>query len=708
MAPSITQVDSTIQGAIKSVTIYRTGEAEVVRSYELSLQEGDNEVRVSGLSSHIDAQSVRVSGLGSRNRLADVTYTTKRDGATKASRELLALLLKKQTLEAEKSIKQQATDVYLAYAKSLTSEHVPSERVVPFMNTLIQERQNITGAISSLDEQLREVAEAIAEQTAKKQPGAAAGHVTLRVHVETALRSRDQLSTAQPLDSAEPDEQWKKSVRDDIDAQFAPDIALLMEDKANQIANSTDPQLTEQQYEEHLMRYVSLANQRYEERLEAERDRRKNLHQQEEKKITSFTLSYNVSNASWKPLYDLHAKSQETEAKTPVTLSYRASINQKTGEAWVNAPLVLSTASGATHSARIPHLPTYHLRPRAVAGSQRPLFGNPPQSQFQSFVMAQQTSAVPPPPVQAFEVQKPVALFGSQSNQAPPIQADGSSSNIQSSAPLFGQTASTPAQEYFLEEDENTPLDDDMDSHTTKLQTTPVSVSYAVSHPVDIPSDGADHTVTISTLDLEADISRICIPRVDAITYLQCKILNKSDYQLVTGPVNVFLEDSFVARTSIKDIMPNESFECTLGADRGLRVTYERLPSKLPFNSQPSIFGERKFITKHVVRSYVTNNHPFPINNLIIRDTLPLAMHDVKIVLRKPKGLADAKAGEKVKVADNVNVEWSRKVQGSQDPVLGKYEWLVRLEGDSSCTLEAEWEIQSVSNSVWEEIADKN
>ena len=95
-------------------------------------------------------------------------------------------------------------------------------------------------------------------------------------------------------------------------------------------------------------------------------------------------------------------------------------------------------------------------------------------------------------------------------------------------------------------------IDEIKDLQETKLQTTPVFVSYAVGHPVNIPSDGAAHTVTISTLELEAEISRICVPRVEAVAYLQCKILNKSEYQLVAGPINVYLEDNFVARTSIK------------------------------------------------------------------------------------------------------------------------------------------------------------
>ena len=120
---------------------------------------------------------------------------------------------------------------------------------------------------------------------------------------------------------------------------------------------------------------------------------------------------------------------------------------------------------------------------------------------------------------------------------------------------LFGTAAHDTSARPQAQPSPDQPLegvDETKDLQETKLQTTPVFVSYAVGHPVNIPSDGAAHTVTISTLQLEAQVSRICVPRVEAVAYLQCKILNKSDYQLVAGPVNVYLEDNFVARTSIK------------------------------------------------------------------------------------------------------------------------------------------------------------
>jgi len=55
----------------------------------------------------------------------------------------------------------------------------------------------------------------------------------------------------------------------------------------------------------------------------------------------SLDVSYVVANAGWTPVYDLRAAG----LKDPVTLNYKASIMQSTGEEWKNVRLRLSTAN---------------------------------------------------------------------------------------------------------------------------------------------------------------------------------------------------------------------------------------------------------------------------------------------------------------------------------------------------------------------------
>ncbi|KAG8893270.1 hypothetical protein FRC00_010737, partial [Tulasnella sp. 408] len=88
----------------------------------------------------------------------------------------------------------------------------------------------------------------------------------------------------------------------------------------------------------------------------------------EKKGKAELSLWYIVSGASWSPLYDLRAKiSTDKQEKPSVSLHYRASISQSTGEDWSDVALTLSTAS-PLHGTEIPTLAPYRIGyPRTVS-----------------------------------------------------------------------------------------------------------------------------------------------------------------------------------------------------------------------------------------------------------------------------------------------------------------------------------------------------
>ena len=103
---------------------------------------------------------------------------------------------------------------------------------------------------------------------------------------------------------------------------------------------------------------------------------------------------------------------------------------------------------------------------------------------------------------------------------------------------------------------------------TSIAKESPLFVSYKIEGESSIPSDGDIHKVSIAELPFEASISHVVVPKIKAVVYLevryihnhhledadafQAKVKNTSDYRLMPGPVNVFFDDSFVSKTSIK------------------------------------------------------------------------------------------------------------------------------------------------------------
>lgn len=148
-----------------------------------------------------------------------------------------------------------------------------------------------------------------------------------------------------------------------------------------------------------------------------------------------------------------------------------------------------------------------------------------------------------------------------------------------------------------------------------------------------------------------------------------------------------------------------DTFECTLGDDASTKVTYSRT-SRLHTSTGGS-FAEVTTTTSHNTTITVHNKHNFPITDLVVRDVIPTCDDKrVKIILRKPVGLADAKDGRVIDVAgtDGLKVGWEAKVDGKGGEKEGKYEWKWQVESGAKVTFLSEWEIKAPGDTAWTEV----
>ena len=156
----------------------------------------------------------------------------------------------------------------------------------------------------------------------------------------------------------------------------------------------------------------------------------------------------------------------------------------------------------------------------------------------------------------------------------------------------------------------------------------------------------------------------------------------------------------------------NESFDCVLGIDTALRVTYSQ---KSHTEHEPArSFAEPTKTTTRTVTTTASNKHTFDIANLVIRDIIPLGNEDanIKVMLRKPDGLALAKDGEEVTVGLTGEVKegkarWSKVENGKGGEKEGMYEWVLAVPAGQAVSVEAEWAVKALSNVKWEEAANK-
>ena len=117
-----------------------------------------------------------------------------------------------------------------------------------------------------------------------------------------------------------------------------------------------------------------------------------------------------------------------------------------------------------------------------------------------------------------------------------------------------------------------------------------------------------------------------------------------------------------------------------LGVDTALPVAYHT--NSRTMQEPASSFVEYTKTTTSTVAITVANKHAFDVAGLIVRDTVPLGNEEAqkKVVLRKPDGLALAKADEEVAVAlegdsevNEVRVRWGKTEGGKGGETGGIY-----------------------------------
>ena len=282
-------------------------------------------------------------------------------------------------------------------------------------------------------------------------------------------------------------------------------------------------------------------------------------------------VQYAVRGAGWEPLYELRLVGER------VQLTYLAQVRQQSGEDWPAVPLTLSTARPAV-STTLPELAPWYI------DTYRPLMPR---------------NAPLPAPMQA--------AAGGSFNDSPRDQA----------RPTTELPAMAPPPPVKIAE--------------ATIAQSGAAVSYRVARPVAVPSDGAPHKVTVTTLDLAADLDYVTVPKLAAEAYLRAKVTNTSAFTLLPGATGIFHEADFVGTTRLSTVAPSETFEVQLGIDDRVKVERdltERTAGKSAFigNLKRVSWGYRIRLTNHL---------PTPAR-ITITDQLPVPRHeDIKVKLQE-------------------------------------------------------------------------
>jgi uncharacterized protein (TIGR02231 family) len=298
-----------------------------------------------------------------------------------------------------------------------------------------------------------------------------------------------------------------------------------------------------------------------------------------EKQISGkLTFSYVVTNAGWYPSYDIRVD----DIKNPVSIFYKANVFQNSGIDWKDVKLSFSNATPWV-SGDIPVLNPWFVD-----------FYNPEPVRIRGAASLPRRSEAP--------MMKEM------------ISADKvMEANIMESAPVAVQK---------------------QEGETT--------ITFDISVPYSIASDGKVQTVEIQRITAPADYKYVTTPKVSPLAYLTANITDWAKLSLQTGEATLYFENSFVGKSTLNVKQLKDTLTLSLGTDNSILVKREK---RKDFTSRKVIGSNRTDIYSYLIT--IRNNKSNPVK-ITLNDQIPVSSNSsIKVdALEISGGKLDGQTGE--------------------------------------------------------------
>jgi uncharacterized protein (TIGR02231 family) len=285
-------------------------------------------------------------------------------------------------------------------------------------------------------------------------------------------------------------------------------------------------------------------------------------------------VRYQVASASWTPIYDARLATGSKVAAPQMTVTRRAMVQQRTGEAWTNVALALSTTRPAAGTA---------------APSLRPITVDFPQERPVPMAAPIARTRAAPTGGAAMETAAPMAAA------APPVAAKMEDAFAQQAEAAVGSFQAV----------------------------------YSVIGRQSIAATGEARRLLIDEVRLEPALSVKAVPRVDERAFLYAKLVLPKVAPWLPGQVALFRDGTFVGNGRLPQLAPGQDHELGFGTDDRVRVKAAMIEEK---RAESGIISSSKSETKSY-RLTIKNMHERPIG-FVVEDQIPVSNNqEIKVEL---------------------------------------------------------------------------
>ena len=146
--------------------------------------------------------------------------------------------------------------------------------------------------------------------------------------------------------------------------------------------------------------------------------------------------------------------------------------------------------------------------------------------------------------------------------------------------------------------------------------------SYATSARFDVPSDGNLHRVEVQRATSWASLWWRAVPVEGEEVYRMARLTNPLDAPLLRGPMEVFVEGSFLLRDELQTVGRGAELTIGLGVDERITTTRD-----VRTNEEHIGLLSQKTSIEHVVETTITSNLGFDAAVEVL-DRVPISGHD--------------------------------------------------------------------------------
>ncbi len=145
------------------------------------------------------------------------------------------------------------------------------------------------------------------------------------------------------------------------------------------------------------------------------------------------------------------------------------------------------------------------------------------------------------------------------------------------------------------------------------------TITFDVSVPYTIPSDGKIQTVEIQHITAPADYKYVTMPKLSPLAYLTANITDWAKLSLQTGEATLYFENSFVGKSTLDVNQLKDTLTISLGTDNSILVKREK---RKDFTSRKVIGANRTDTYSFLIS--LRNNKPNPVK-ITLSDQIPVS-----------------------------------------------------------------------------------